>query len=62
MKRRNISRRANFEAKARPASSTGPERIVDAANTPGTLDETILTLRDLTLAIRRMLGLHQIAE
>jgi hypothetical protein len=29
---------------------------------PGTLDETILNLRDLTLAIRRMLGLHQIAE
>jgi hypothetical protein len=62
MKRRNTSRRADFSPKGRPTSSTGPERIADAAKTSGTLDETILTLRDLTLTIRRMLGLHQIAE
>jgi hypothetical protein len=62
MKRQNISRRANFSGKGRPTPATRPERNLDAAKTPGTLDETILNLRELTLTIRQMLGMHQIAE
>jgi hypothetical protein len=62
MKRQGLSRRANFSVKGRLDSAAGPNRVVDIVKTQGPLDDSITNLRELTLALRRMLGLHQIAE
>lgn len=60
MKRKGISRRANFSVKERLAPPSVNE--AEKGRTAGSFDERVVALRELTLSLRRMLGLQQVAE
>jgi hypothetical protein len=60
MKRKGITRRANFSVKERLAPTGTHE--ADNGKSAGSFDERVVTLRELTLSLRRTLGLHQVAE
>jgi hypothetical protein len=60
MKRKAISRRANFSVKERLVPSTTTE--ADMIRKSASFDDRLVTLRELTLSIRRMLGIQQVAE
>jgi len=64
MKRKGISRRANFSVKERliPTAATEAATIRESIGEPATIDHSLVTLRELTLSIRRMLGMQQMAE
>ena len=60
MKRRNISRRGKGSAGTEAGAL--PKRDATAAERSDKVNEAIMALRDLTLDLRRMLGLRAAAE